>query len=423
MLKLCALLLLPAALAMSYYEDEAALDMIARDTSLKKGCGGKNADIAFVIDNSASIWSVDFYKQIRFVQDFVKVFNIAPDKVRIAAVSFADGVYYRGAFRFDAYKDEASVIDAISRIKYLHGSSTKTDEALDFLRTKVFPESLANPNRQDAARIGIVLTDGKSTYGDRTAVAAARVKKESKALMFAIGVGKKVSPAELHTIASGDDYVFQVDNYDALESIKNVLGIKICEVPTTPPPKEQPCGVVNPADVVLVYDSTEVGPSGISDIQRGVTAFVQTDEMQNPNMRVGLISGDCPEVGSFPLNRYTDKSQIPKLFDSLPYSELDALVGELRRDGFHPENGGRKNARHIGILIVTGKPQNPKAVRRQAAKAKKEGIELFVVGAGKVVDPGFLKSLASEPVESHIILGSDYSNFGLVGRGTGCQDM
>lgn len=182
-----------------------------------------------MIDNSASIWSVDFYKQIRFVQEFVKVFNIAPDKVRIAAFTFADGVYYRGAFRFDAHKDEASVIDAISRIQYLHGTSTKTDEALDFLRTKIFPESMANPNRQDAARIGIVLTDGKSTYGDRTAVAAARVKKESKALMFAIGVGDKVSKTELQTIASGDDYVFQVDNYDALESIKKVLGIKICE--------------------------------------------------------------------------------------------------------------------------------------------------------------------------------------------------
>lgn len=176
------------------------------------------------------------------------------------------------------------------------------------------------------------------------------------------------------------------------------------------------CGVVNPADIVLVYDSTEVGPSGISDIQRGVTAFVQTDEMQNPNMRVGLISGDCPEVGSFPLNRYTDKSRIPKLFDNLPYSELDALVGELRRDGFHPENGGRKNARHIGILIITGKPKDPKSVRREANRAKRDGIELFVVGAGKVVDPGFLRSLASEPVGSHIIMGSDYSNFGLVGR-------
>ena len=49
--------------------------------------------------------------------------------------------------------------------------------------------------------------------------------------MFAVGVGQDIDMGELHAIASkpAQDYVNTVDNYDALNSIKELLAIKACQ--------------------------------------------------------------------------------------------------------------------------------------------------------------------------------------------------
>ena len=46
--------------------------------------------------------------------------------------------------------------------------------------------------------------------------------------IFAIGVGN-VKESELLSIASGKEYKFHVENYDALHEIKKELGLKACE--------------------------------------------------------------------------------------------------------------------------------------------------------------------------------------------------
>ena len=49
--------------------------------------------------------------------------------------------------------------------------------------------------------------------------------------MFAVGVGEGVVLDELDVIASApsDDFVFTVDNYAALASIKKLLALKTCQ--------------------------------------------------------------------------------------------------------------------------------------------------------------------------------------------------
>ena len=49
--------------------------------------------------------------------------------------------------------------------------------------------------------------------------------------VFAVGVGQDIDMGELHAIASkpADEYVNTVDNYDALNSIKELLAIKACQ--------------------------------------------------------------------------------------------------------------------------------------------------------------------------------------------------
>ena len=49
--------------------------------------------------------------------------------------------------------------------------------------------------------------------------------------MFAIGVGKRVDRQELKDIASDpdDDYMFMVDDFNALSSITEMLAAKTCQ--------------------------------------------------------------------------------------------------------------------------------------------------------------------------------------------------
>lgn len=49
--------------------------------------------------------------------------------------------------------------------------------------------------------------------------------------MFAVGIGKNVNRRELRGIASSpaDEYMFTVDDYEALDAIKNMLAVRTCK--------------------------------------------------------------------------------------------------------------------------------------------------------------------------------------------------
>ena len=83
--------------------------------------------------------------------------------------------------------------------------------------------------RDDVPHVVVVLTDGKSQDYDATS-AAARAARLAGINTFAIGVGDGVDRKELTNIASepSDDFVFQVTDFEALDSIKNQLADKAC---------------------------------------------------------------------------------------------------------------------------------------------------------------------------------------------------
>ena len=76
----------------------------------------------------------------------------------------------------------------------------------------------------------MVRTDGKSENREQTRMEAQRLRAEG-VHVFAVGVGEGVVLDELDVIASApsDDFVFTVDNYAALASIKKLLALKTCQ--------------------------------------------------------------------------------------------------------------------------------------------------------------------------------------------------
>ena len=46
-------------------------------------CGGKPADVVFVLDRSNSVYVMDFLAQLKVLQDIVRILDIAPDKTQV----------------------------------------------------------------------------------------------------------------------------------------------------------------------------------------------------------------------------------------------------------------------------------------------------------------------------------------------------
>lgn len=190
-------------------------------------CGGKPADVYFLLDSSTSIWFIDFAKQIKFVENMIELFEIAPNKTRIGLGTFSN--IFHPQFSFKDYNNKTQVIDALKRIHQNYGG-TNTAKAIEEMRKREF-----NPHsaRQDVAHIAIILTDGKSWSLSKT-TNEAKIAKEKGIYMFAVGIGSNVDLKELKGIASKSNkkesqFVFHVENFDALDSIKEILAIQTCE--------------------------------------------------------------------------------------------------------------------------------------------------------------------------------------------------
>ncbi len=82
--------------------------------------------------------------------------------------------------------------------------------------------------REGVPHIAVVVTDGDSEDSVATAHQA-DLAREDGIHVFAVGVGHNIKPSELVSIASTPDDVFQVDNYNLLERIKDMLAERACE--------------------------------------------------------------------------------------------------------------------------------------------------------------------------------------------------
>lgn len=162
---------------------------------LTRGCSrNDNLDLVFVLDSSASLSSADFDSTKYFVSSVLDQFNVG--KVRVSVVVYSTSV--SAAFYLNTYNSKAEVQKAVDGIQRNAGS-TRTDLALNFAVDNVF--TIAHGSRPGAAKVLILLTDGKSENRVATMAAAARAKTRG-INVFTIGVTSAIDLRELDRIAS-----------------------------------------------------------------------------------------------------------------------------------------------------------------------------------------------------------------------------
>ncbi|KAL3865536.1 hypothetical protein ACJMK2_042912 [Sinanodonta woodiana] len=183
-------------------------------------CVAKIADVVFVIDSSGSIGAENFLKLKEFMKNIVRTFDIDSRYTRVAVIKYND--YPNIEFKLNNHTNLNDLLAAIDGINYTIGG-TNTADAIQLMRSEGFDRE-----RPAAPDIGIVITDGLSKYPTLTKAQADLAKNEGITL-FAIGIGNETQQEELKNIASGDR-VYQVEGFDALETINLAVAHTTCGV-------------------------------------------------------------------------------------------------------------------------------------------------------------------------------------------------
>ncbi|KAK0068930.1 collagen alpha-5(VI) chain [Biomphalaria pfeifferi] len=286
-------------------------------------------ELGIVLDSSASISREDFKKGIKFLQDFLKRFDIGIDKVRVAIVVYSNRLHLEKSFNLSAYITKDAVISAIGNITHASGPYTRTWDGISYMRSRQLGHEWVRPR---VPRIGMVITDGNSQVGRKTR-SEASIARENGIIMFALGVGGMVGQTELFNIAGDNSRIFRVERYSNLTSIINTLTNKTCVVTCTKP---------NLTDVYYLFSQSDLG----LDKTRWVTDFISLSIY-------GLRSDQCPNESGFWLNANKIEQDFRNNLSSYNVPKLPVVIQHLRSEaGYSEAKGGRRDATKVAIMVV-----------------------------------------------------------------------
>ena len=180
-----------------------------------------NSDIIFVLDSSGSIGTTDYQQVIEFTRVFADNLDIGPMANQVGVILF--GSTAQVAFNLNTHSDKASLLDAINNLPYLN-SFTNTVDGLCLLLEEGFTEQNgARLSSGDVFRLAIVMTDGQSNeitnqcnFTSVIEAAEAVHNFDPSILVFAIGVTNSVNNAELEAIATRNEFITYLVDFDQM---------------------------------------------------------------------------------------------------------------------------------------------------------------------------------------------------------------
>jgi len=194
-----------------------------RDNTIPE-CFNKVADIFFVLDSSSSIYIEEYKQELNFVSQAITRFDVSSEDTRIGALTFSDD--FQVGFDIDRFRTKGDLLGSIDQqtLPYRTGV-TNTDLAISYVRqNQLF--------REDITKVIVVITDGGSRSPGETK-RQADLAREAGFHMVVVGVGTYLDEQEWRSIASDpdNDYVYNITNFNALETLRDVLPRRICQMP------------------------------------------------------------------------------------------------------------------------------------------------------------------------------------------------
>nr|XP_060496881.1 collagen alpha-6(VI) chain [Panthera onca] len=336
-----------------------------RTETLKSGCvDTEEADIYLLIDGSGSTQATDFHEMKTFLSEVVGMFNIAPQKVRVGAVQYADN--WDLEFEINKYTNKHDLGKAIENIRQM-GGNTNTGAALNFTLGLLQKAKKQRGNRVPCHLV--VLTNGMSK--DSILEPANRLREEL-IRVYAIGV-KEANQTQLREIAGEEKRVYYVHDFDALKDIRNQVVQEICA--------EEACKEMK-ADIMFLVDSSgSIGLENFSKMKTFMKNLVSKSQIGADRVQIGVVQFSDINKEEFPLDRYMSQHEISDAIDRMAHIGETTLTGgalTFMSQYFSPAKGARPNVRRFLILITDGEAQD--IVKEPAVALRQEGIIIYSVG-------------------------------------------
>ncbi|XP_052079167.1 cartilage matrix protein-like [Mytilus californianus] len=375
------------------------------DAKKTKGCGAR-ADVVFVLDSSGSVGASNWQLMLKFVQDVINIFTIGKDEVQVGVDIYAHTTYTK--IKLNSYQSKTQLLNAVKTISFLKGGNTYTSSGIQRMTGTSFSSSYGR--RPNVPKIGIIVTDGKSSSSSAT-VSAANAARASGIKLFAIGIGSSISSSELRGIANDpdSDFYFKVNDFSALKSIESSLASKACTIfaPT-------PTGCKAGADLVFLVDNSgSVGSTNFKTTLKFMSDIVDGLDVGKDKFQVGVITFHTPVKAEFNLDKYQNKKDIKAAIMSIKYegggTNTGSAIKYLHSTSFSRSSGHRPGHPMIGILITDGYSSNKAQTREEARNARLKGIKMFSIGVGSSVDATEIQSVASEPKSQFVFTAANFN--------------
>uniref|UniRef100_A0A673JMI4 Collagen alpha-6(VI) chain-like n=1 Tax=Sinocyclocheilus rhinocerous TaxID=307959 RepID=A0A673JMI4_9TELE len=267
------------------------------------------ADIAFIVDQSSSIRSKNFQLVRDFLENTIGGLDVGEGKIKIAVVLYSD--FPRVDVNFNTFDDKTDILRYISSMPYGRGK-TYTGAALKFAKEHVFTKARGSRRDQHVQQVAVVITDGKST--DEVARAAAALRR-SGVTIFALGI-KDTEEDDLREIASYPykKFVFNVEDFDKLNSLSNILTKTLCnEITDSIIPRQ-----TTKADIYFLLDeSGSISYDEFDDMKNFTKQWLEAFEVGNNHVRFGLVKFASSATTVFRLHDYNTKADIEKAVNAL----------------------------------------------------------------------------------------------------------
>ncbi|CAF1507999.1 unnamed protein product [Didymodactylos carnosus] len=157
--------------------------------------------------------------------------NIGPHRVHISIIKYSTTVEDSYIFsKTGTNQLKGAIVNVIKNLKYT-GGSTATGDAIS--RARQICDRECREKTEAIPRAVVLFTDGNSNTGKPVGQESALLREQTKATVFAVGIGSGINELELQLIATKpyETYVLRLSNYLQLTQVINEVTIIACKVP------------------------------------------------------------------------------------------------------------------------------------------------------------------------------------------------
>uniref|UniRef100_A0A8W8KW43 VWFA domain-containing protein n=1 Tax=Magallana gigas TaxID=29159 RepID=A0A8W8KW43_MAGGI len=156
----------------------------------------------------------------------------------------------------------------------------------------------------------------------------------------------------------------------------------------------------------MLDSSTSVGNDNYDKIKSFVIKFIQYANIDNGDVRVGLLSFSTQVTVEFKLNSYSTKADMFDAVNAIPwrYGSTNTADGlqTMHEELFNEANGDRPGVPNICIIMNDGISNiNYQRTIPEADEAKEKGIHIYAIGIA-LRDLKELNGIASEPASTNV---------------------